>query len=52
MRKMLPKNVRPQMVCSRAAAKNDVTWEALYGSPSDKYKNKGYFYAKTLGVYK
>ena len=35
---------------TRAAAKNDVTWEALYGSPDDKYKEKGLFYAKTLGV--
>ena len=37
---------------TRSAAKNDVTWEALYGSPSDKYKEKGLFYAKTLGVSK
>ena len=37
---------------TRAAAKNDVTWEALYGSPRKRYKDKGLFYAKTLGVLK
>ena len=37
---------------TRNAAKNDVTWEALYGSPTEKYKAKGLFYAKTLGVSK
>ena len=37
---------------TRDAAKNDVTWESLYGSPSSKYKEKGLFYAKTLGVFK
>ncbi|WP_407422221.1 hypothetical protein [Methanobrevibacter sp.] len=37
---------------TRAAAKNDVTWEALYGSPGERYKTKGLFYAKTLGVSK
>lgn len=37
---------------TRSAAKNDVTWEALYGVPGDKYKNKGLFYAKTLVVTK
>ena len=37
---------------TRASAKNDVTWEALYGSPNDRYKNKGFHYAKTLGVSK
>jgi len=37
---------------TRASAKNDVTWEALYGSPDDRYKNKGLHYAKTLGVSK
>lgn len=36
---------------TRAAAKNDVTWEALYGSPKGLYKNKGLFYAETLGVF-
>lgn len=37
---------------TRAAAKNDVAWEALYGSPGERYKIKGLFYAKTLGVIK
>ena len=37
---------------TRSAAKNDVTWEALYGSPEEKYKAKGLYYAKTLGVSK
>ena len=37
---------------TRVSAKNDVTWEALYGSPDDRYKNKGLHYAKTLGVSK
>lgn len=37
---------------TRSAAKNDVTWEALYGSPAEKYKAKGLYYAKTLGVSK
>lgn len=37
---------------TRSAAKNDLTWEALYGSPSDKYKAKGLYYARTLGVSK
>ena len=36
---------------TRAAARNDVEWEARYGSPPDRYKSKGIKYARSLGVY-
>ncbi|WP_337399150.1 RHS repeat-associated core domain-containing protein, partial [Congzhengia sp.] len=35
---------------TRTEAKNDVAWEARYGSPPERYKSKGRHYARTLGV--
>ena len=42
-------------ICRQAEKKHtDIDWESrgkMLNQVIDKYKNKGYFYAKTLGVY-